>query len=110
LFKYKVKKKSAYGEISINLKSKAVSKLFLELITEKGELVKRVFLEEDSNIKFDFLEPSKYKLRVILDENVNNKWDTGNLKKKQQPEKVIYFTKTIEVRANWSISEEFIIE
>ena len=36
-------------------------------------------------IVFDLLQPKKYTIRIIIDENKNNKWDTGNFLLKQQP-------------------------
>ena len=44
---------------------------------------------------------------IIFDDNNNHKWDPGDLKKDQQPEKVQYFPKEIKIRANWEIAEEW---
>ena len=51
------------------------------------------------------LSPKKYLVRIIIDANKNSKWDTGNYFKKNQPEKVIYFSKEIEVKENWFVNE-----
>jgi len=56
------------------------------------------------------LLPGKYSLRAILDENENLKWDTGSFLLKRQPERVIYYNKTIDLRANWTINEEFNVQ
>ena len=45
--------------------------------------------------------------RVIFDLNGNGKWDTGNLLKKIQPEKISYYPALIELRANWEKIETF---
>ena len=50
---------------------------------------------------FNLLEPKTYKVRAIIDDNNNNKWDTGNYLLKIQPEKVIYFEEELKVRANY---------
>ena len=45
--------------------------------------------------------PGTYKARIIMDSNVNKKWDTGDYFKKLQPEKVLYFHEDVIIRANW---------
>ncbi|MDC1543894.1 hypothetical protein N8479_09260, partial [Flavobacteriaceae bacterium] len=37
----------------------------------------------------------------------NKQWDTGDYLKKILPEKVIYYWKEIDLRANWDINETF---
>ncbi|GAB5555853.1 MAG: Ig-like domain-containing protein [Schleiferiaceae bacterium] len=50
------------------------------------------------------LEPGKYMMRIVIDENKNGVWDTGDLLGKQQPEPIIYYQQEIELRANWEIA------
>lgn len=49
------------------------------------------------------LYPTKYGLRIIWDDNKNGKYDVGIFSKRQQPEKVMYYPKPIELRANWEL-------
>jgi hypothetical protein len=56
----------------------------------------------------DYLEAGEYQFRVILDENKNGIWDTGNVKEWQQPEKCLLFTNPLKVRSNWEIDAELI--
>lgn len=109
-FKFKTKKKNYYGDITFSCVTEKETQLIVELLTEKGKLLKTKILDDSKKVIFNFLKPGKYKIRVIFDENVNNIWDTGNLLKKVQPERIIYFPKTIEVRSKWSISEEFLLK
>ena len=41
-----------------------------------------------------------------LDTNGNGKWDGGDYRLGRQPERVVYFRKTIDVRANWDFEEQ----
>ena len=43
----------------------------------------------------------EYELRIVLDDNNNEKWDTGNFSQKIQPEKVIGINQKLSIRANW---------
>ena len=55
------------------------------------------------NISFKYLNPNRYKIRIIYDTNNNGKWDTGNYLAKKQPELVEYLPEIQEVRANWQL-------
>ena len=55
---------------------------------------------------FPFVKAGNYRLRVIEDRNRNRKWDTGNFLGRLLPEPVRYFTKEIELRANWEVEQE----
>ena len=68
---------------------------------------KSVTSKKDSNYSFKLLNPGKYFLRLIKDNNNNDKWDTGNYLKKIQPEEVIYYPFELELRANWDLNETF---
>ena len=51
-------------------------------------------MQNISNIKeytFRYLQPNEYKIRVIIDENNNGKWDVGNFYKKTESEKIIFY-------------------
>ena len=44
---------------------------------------------------YDFLPPKTYLIKAIWDQNDNGKWDTGNLIKRIQAEKVVYYIEAI---------------
>jgi hypothetical protein len=84
------------GQYIIQLMSENESNVFEEHITA-----------ESGKVRFDFMNPGKYKLKAIIDRNRNRRWDTGNYKMNIQPEVVIYFQKTVEIRANWDVEESW---
>jgi hypothetical protein len=79
----------------------------VQLLSEKENVLDQRNITSSGKVKFEYLFPAKYKIKVIFDHNSNRRWDTGNYSKKLQPEKVQYFDKIIEVRANWDISESW---
>lgn len=95
-----------YGNLTINL-SNIKPNIIVELLTENGQVVEQVFLNDRKSVEFKLLPPAKYIIRFIEDKNNNKKWDTGNYLKKLQPENIIYYPNVIEVRANWDIVESF---
>ena len=92
-----------YGRITMNIVNKTSSNLIIELLAgkDKDELIERKFINGSKNLIFDLLEPKTYYFRAIIDNNKNNKWDTGNYLLKIQPEKIIYYTEELKVRANY---------
>ncbi len=106
---FNTKSTEDYGEINISIKIDIETPIIIELLTESGTLIVQDFLKNSKELKYSLLQPGKYQLRAIYDQNDNKKWDTGSFIKKIQPEKVFYYNKVIDVRANWSISENFII-
>ncbi|MCB0445679.1 MAG: hypothetical protein KDC68_08535, partial [Gelidibacter sp.] len=51
-----------------------------------------------------------YFLRVVFDTNGNQKWDTGNFLKQQQPERISYYPDMLDARTGWDLVQEFTLE
>ncbi|MBR4135196.1 MAG: Ig-like domain-containing protein [Bacteroidales bacterium] len=69
-------------------------------------------LQEDrfsasTKISYPNLEPGNYRIKVIEDLNRNGRWDSGNYELKQQPERVLFFSHPISIRAYWDSEEQF---
>lgn len=107
---FSVKKLEDYGDLIISVQSEEIKPLIIELLNDKNEVISSVYCIQNQEIKFTTLLPGKYSVRAILDENENLKWDPGSFLAKKQPEKVSYFLKVIELKANWTINEEFNVQ
>ena len=103
-----------YGRITLNVNNVNSKNLIVELLTGTKEfvVVQRNFIATTESIVFDLLEPKKYTIRVIIDENKNNKWDTGNFLKRQLPEIILYHKEInqAELRANYFLEESFTVD
>ncbi len=113
-YKFSTNEISDYGRISMNINNVNSKNLIIELLTgaEQNELVERQFVNSSSKVIFDLLPPGNYTVKAIIDENKNNKWDTGNYLKKRLPEKIIYndAINNYELRANFFVEENFIFD
>ena len=107
---FKTKTPKDYGELRIDYQLTISDNHIVQLIDEKGETVKEHLINSDTTITYKLLDAGKYKIRIIIDSNYNNKWDTGKYLEKQQPEKIIYFPKSIDIKPNWTVEEEFLVE
>lgn len=98
---------SEYGNLSVNLQNVEKFPVIVELTNAKGDIVASQYSENNTKIDFFLLEPNLFTLRLIYDENKNAAWDSGNFLEKKQAEKVIYFPKEIDIRANWEVDQTF---
>ncbi|MCL7761794.1 Ig-like domain-containing protein [Polaribacter sp. Z014] len=102
-YKFTTKEIEDYGRITMDIVNETSNHLIIELLEgkDKDKLIETKFISGSGQIQYNLLEPKKYYIRAIVDENKNNKWDTGNYLLKQQPEKIIYYSEELEVRANY---------
>lgn len=93
-----------YGSVKINYHQPAGDSYILQLTDESGTIVYREsYLSSDSTINFSNIDPGRYKIKLINDNNRNRKWDTGNYLKHIQPEEISFYPEGILVRANWDV-------
>jgi len=89
-----------YGKIILKITTNFNTPYILQLFKSKT-LFKEMYFSENQTITYDFLPAGDYQLRLIVDDNNNKKWDTGDYLKKKQPEEMIHYQKPITIRANW---------
>ncbi len=109
-YKFSTKEIEDYGSIILSVEKKVESPVIIELLKKK-EIVKRKIITISEKIQFNFLEPEKYTIRAVVDDNKNGTWDTGNYLSKKLPERIIYYPEELpKLRANWVSNLNFIIE
>ncbi|MFV0138476.1 Ig-like domain-containing protein [Empedobacter falsenii] len=62
-----------------------------------------------SYFEFNFIEPGEYLFRLLVDENTNGKWDTGDYLSGKQPEPIYLYPEPIKVRAMWEATETWVL-
>ncbi|MEI6865414.1 Ig-like domain-containing protein [Flavicella sp.] len=101
----------AYGIIELDVINPNNKPLIIELLTSKdNDVVLKRTTSKSEKYEFVDLKPDTYLVRIIFDDNKNQRWDPGNFLKKIQPEKVFYYKTEIKLKANWTISETIDIE
>jgi len=81
----------------------------IQLLGEKDKVLTQQTITGDTKITYKYLSPGKYRLKVIYDNNGNGYWDTGKYLLKRQPEYVAFHPKVFELRANWTLEEDWFI-
>lgn len=80
------------GSITLNVSGINNSRYIIELVNEnKSQVFRKYIVTENCTLHFPYLNAGNYTFRVTEDRNSNGLFDTGNLFKRQQPEKVIIF-------------------
>ncbi len=106
---FKTREEKEYGslKLKIDITETKTGNYIVQLLDEKENVLRENNIKKSETLTYQYLLPKKYKLKVIFDDNANYKWDTGNLQKKYQPEKVIYNAEAINTRSNWDIELEW---
>ncbi len=99
-----------YGNLRLQITGELSYPLIIQLTNDKGVVMREIYASEPRSLEFNSIDPGKYLVRVIVDTNKNGKWDTGNYLARRLPERVVYYNKELEVRANWELEETFVIE
>jgi hypothetical protein len=96
-----------YGHLFLNITLENPGQNHIIQLLQKEVVVREIHLKESSQVRFEYLNPGGYQLKVIYDDNGNRVWDTGSYSDKRQPEKVTYFPDEINIRANWDVVEDW---
>ena len=110
VYRQQVKPIADFASLNLTLDNADEFPLLIELIDEKFKVVKQTYLEANAPVFFEHINPGKYFIRLIVDQNKNKIWDPGNFLDKLAPERVVYYPSIIELRANWSWSETFTLK
>lgn len=106
---YPIRDPENYGTISGEVKNLNKKGFFVELLDEQYQVIQKV----DNKLKYEFafVKAGIYLIRIIVDENRNGKWDTGDLEKNQVPEIIKFAPDKIKLKQNFELTGyDFIID
>ena len=98
---FSTQKLEYYGKLTINL-SGIKMPMIVQLLDNDKVIIEK-YTSSDGPMVFDYLQPKSYIVKLIYDENGDRYWNTGDLIKKKQPEKVLYYKEEIKIRSNWDV-------
>ena len=93
-----------YCSLLLTIKGMEEQSCIVQLLDRSEKVVKEI-ITDNGTAEFFYLKPETYYLRLIVDNNKNGKWDTGDFEKNIQPEEVYYFSEKLECRAKWDLTE-----
>lgn len=99
----RVRSLNKYATLLITLQGMEGKPVIAQLLDESDQVVKET-TTRNGQAEFFYLKAGKYYMRMILDDNQNGKWDTGDYDANRQPEWVYYYPEAIECRAKWDLA------
>ena len=98
-----------YGKILLTM-SNVQENLVVQLMSADLKVRAEKSINNDGMLEFPYLGPAGYKLKVIYDANRNGIWDTGDYLQGIQPEKVAFYAGEINIRSNWDMEVNWVLE
>jgi uncharacterized protein (DUF2141 family) len=98
-----------YGNIILKLKFDHPEKYYvLKILDQDNKPIETFYYvgNQEKTITIKNVKVGMYHLQAIDDSNQNGEWDSGDFTKKLQPEKIINFRDTYEVKGNWDLEIE----
>ncbi|HQW69342.1 MAG TPA: Ig-like domain-containing protein [Flavobacterium sp.] len=106
-YKISTRNVTDYGNLRVTLKNVNRYPIIIQLTDKDGKIKASAITENNPIVEFFGLEPSRFTLRAIYDDNKNGVWDTGNFLEKRQSEEVIYLQEEFPINANWDWEQDF---
>jgi len=99
-----------YGNLTVKFTVEDTTKNYVvQLLNDQNEILTSRSIKTTSTLNYLMYPIGKYSFRIVYDANNNGKWDTGNVKKRLQPEKIWNAPNEITLRANWDLEEKITI-
>ncbi len=105
-FMYSIKQEANYGSLSGVIRTQEKN-YFVQVLDKDGKVEGE--LQNAKVFNFKLISTGMKQIRILIDDNGNGVWDSGNWKQKMPPERVKMFKVDTEVKANWVV-EDVLIE
>jgi uncharacterized protein (DUF2141 family) len=111
---YKTKSVLDFGKLKLKIKFKTKQSYLVEVLNERQQIVESrqialaLSASNATTLEFSMLPPGTFQVRIVYDDNQNGKWDSGNLLKRIQAEKISIMPKQVKVIPDWELEEEII--
>ncbi|WP_109833057.1 Ig-like domain-containing domain [Reichenbachiella versicolor] len=97
---YLFKNSTASGIISGTITSTS-SNFTLQLVDPSYKIIQST--DSKTTYKFKDIEPGKYTFRILIDDNADGEWSSGNIIEDIEPESIYFYPEVFDVRANWEL-------
>lgn len=99
-----------FGTILVKIhQSDSQSRYVVQLTDESGKVLQSQKIEESGRVDFRRLTPATYRIQAFADRNGDGLWTPGNYYQHRQPEPYYFMGKSLTLRANWDIEEDFTV-
>lgn len=106
---FKIRPIKEYGMISLRINGLDGQPAFAEILNKSDKPIRKVKVENNT-AEFNFIPAGSYYFRLCIDRNNDGIWTTGDYEKKIQPEEVFYYNGMLELKAMWTIDQNWDIK
>ena len=103
---FKVPSADKFGSLLLDISGVSGRQVVVELLDSSDKPVKRTVVT-DGQAQFFYIKEGTYYARLILDDNRNGRWDTGDYATGTQPETVCYYPDKIECCEKWYVTRQW---
>lgn len=103
-------RKEDLGNLTFRVVTDSSVRYVLQLYNAGNKKVLEKSFSGESETDLQNYLPGKYTALLIKDTDSSGSWTTGNYFTQRQPEKLIRYSEPIEIRANWDLELEWIIQ
>ena len=101
-----------FGNLKLTIQNAPNKPFILQFLKNDKEfsvIEETYYKPNTSYFEFDYIEPGEYLFRLLVDENENGKWDTGDFLTGRQPEPIYLYPEPIKSRSMWDSTETWIL-
>lgn len=96
-----------YGTLVFHLVNRTGSPVVLDVLDDKDTVVASRSVTASAEVRIPHLKAGTYRVRAVLDTDGNGAWSPGDYWTGSQPEYVIYYSKSLQVREKWEMEERW---
>lgn len=96
-----------YGTLVFHLVNRTGSPVVLDVLDDKDTVVASRSVTASTEVRIPHLKAGTYRVRAVLDTDGNGAWSPGDYWTGSQPEYVIYYSKSLQVREKWEMEERW---
>ena len=102
-FNIPVLKETDFGSLEFNIKNGKKQSVLVQLLDEKFNVMYSQQIHSADKVTFNRIRTATYLVRGVIDTNANGTWDGGNVSSGTLPERVLYLSTPVILRADWLI-------
>ena len=101
-----VKTDDDFASLTLHVEKVSNAPYVGELLNSSDKPIRTAF-SDNGTLRFEYLKPGEYYLRIFCDDNNNGRWDTGEYADDRQAEAVYYYPEIIECKAKWPVEKNW---
>lgn len=92
-----------YAVLLLQVEANWTAPLLFELLNERNKVLRRFSFTGSLKEHLPYMEPGRYKARLLEDVDGNGEWSPGNWLARKQPERMFFYDEVITLKANWDV-------